>query len=61
MARPRAYRRLLEMSEENMLRRPAEHLFCENCGADLGDIENAHRPVCHAVFCTNCAWKPECG
>jgi len=48
------------MSEESLLRRPMEHLFCENCGADLGEIENAHGSVCHAVYCTNCGWKPEC-
>jgi len=35
-------------------------LYCENCGADLGEILGNHGPVCHAVFCTNCGWKPEC-
>jgi hypothetical protein len=35
-------------------------VYCENCGADLGELEENHGPACHAVHCHRCGWKPEC-
>lgn len=35
-------------------------VYCERCGADLGDVMEPRGPGCHAVFCRNCGWKPEC-